>query len=187
MYCPINHLEGLMNEARDKQKGTMQDLAREDLSIAMLDTILRYRDNLKDPRMQAEMKEAIEKHNKSLIEMDLKNENDKVISTSHIEKSISRFNTDFENYLIKERMTGTGDPGSLGTTLLRILNKNYKGMTIGPAFGRVIMESAQAGLVTIIDAVDTLKNYQVPEGLKLPEAGNINKNEKFSSREFQSE
>jgi len=39
--------------------------------------------------------------------MDLKNENDKVISTAHIEKSINKFNTAFENELIKSRMTGT--------------------------------------------------------------------------------
>lgn len=107
MYCPIIHLEGVMNEARDKQKSTMQDLAREDLTLSMLETMIRYRDNIKDPRMQAELKEAIETHNKSLIEMDLKNENDKVISTAHIEKSINRFNTAFENELIRSRMTGT--------------------------------------------------------------------------------
>lgn len=176
-----------MNEARDKQKGTMQDLAREDLTLSMLETMIRYRDNVKDPRMQAELKEAIESHNKSLIEMDLKNENDKVISTAHIEKSINRFNTAFENELIRSRQTGTWDPASLGTTILRILNKNYKGLTIGPAIGRVIMETAQAGVVATIENLDTLLSFRVPEGLKIPEAGNINKNVKFSAREFQSE
>jgi len=49
-----------MDNARDKQKGTMQDLAREDLTLSMLETMIRYRDNIKDPRMQAELKEAIE-------------------------------------------------------------------------------------------------------------------------------
>lgn len=187
MYCPIIHLEGVMDGARDKQKGTMQDLAREDLNLSMLETIIRYRDNIKDPHMQVELKAAIEGHNKSLIEMDLKNENDKIISTAHIEKSISRFNTEFENELIKKRMTGTGDPGSLGTTVLRVLNKNYKGMTIGPAIGRVIMESAQAGIIATIENLDTLMNFRVPDGIKMPDAGNINKNVKYSAREFQSE
>lgn len=49
------------------------------------------------------------------------------------------------------------------------------------------METAQAGIVATIERFDTLLNFRVPEGLKLPEAGNINKNVKFSAREFQSE
>ena len=50
-----------------------------------------------------------------------------------------------------------------------------------------IMETAQAGVVATIENLDTLLSFRVPEGLKIPEAGNINKNVKFSAREFQSE
>lgn len=105
MYCPINHLEGLMNEARDKQKQTIQDAARQDLSLSILESILRYKDNLKDPRIQIEMKQSIDKHNKMLIENDLRTENEKIISTSHLEKSVRKFTQEFEKFLIDERHT----------------------------------------------------------------------------------
>jgi len=36
-------------------------------------------------------------------------------------------------------------------------------MTIGPAIGRVIMETAQAGIVATIENLDTLLNFRVPE------------------------
>lgn len=94
-----------MNEARDKQKHTLQDAARQDLSLSILESILRYKDNIKDPRVQVEMKEAIERHNQTLLESDLRNENDKILSTSHLEKSVRKFTNEFEQFLIKERMT----------------------------------------------------------------------------------
>lgn len=185
MYCPINHLEGLMNESRDKQKHTLQDAARQDLSLSILESILRYKDNLKDPRIQVEMKDAIERHNQTLLESDLRTENDKILSTSHLEKSVRKFTNEFEQYLIKERMTWTWDPTSLGGRVLKFLNRNYKGLTIGPAIGRVFMESAQAGIVTFTERLDTMINFKVPDGLKIPDAGNLNKNVKFHSREFE--
>lgn len=173
-----------MNSARDKQKQTLQDLAKSDLTISMLETMLRFKGNLDDPRLKAELADAIEKHNQTLIETDLKNENSKIISTSHLEKSVYKFTKEFEEYLIKERMTSTGDPGALGNRILNFLNKNFKGMTFGPALGRVFTESAQAGITSLIEHLDTMKNYRVPEGMILPEAGNLNKNVKFSAREF---
>lgn len=94
-----------MNESRDKQKHTLQDAARQDLSLSILESILRYKDNLKDPRIQVEMKDAIERHNQTLLESDLRTENDKILSTSHLEKSVRKFTNEFEQYLIKERMT----------------------------------------------------------------------------------
>lgn len=184
MYCPINHLEGLMDEARDSQKHTLQDAARQDLSLSILESILRFKDNTKDPRIQVEMKQAIERHNQTLLESDLRNENDKILSTSHLEKSVRKFTNEFEQYLIKERMTSMWDPSSLGGRVLKFLNKNYKGLTIGPAIGRVFMESAQASIVTFTEKIDTLVNFKVPEGLKLPDAGNLNKNVKFHKREL---
>jgi len=150
----------------------------------MLETMLRFKGNLDDPRMRAELSEAIENHNQRLIESDLKNENSKIISTSHLEKSVYKFTKEFEEFLIKERMTSTGDPGALGNRILKFLNKNFKGMTFGPALGRVFTESAQAGITSLVERLDTMRNYRVPDGAKLPEAGNLNKNQKFSSREF---
>ncbi len=94
-----------MDEARDKQKHTLQDAARQDLSLSILESILRYKDNLKDPRVQVEMKEAIERHNQTLLESDLRTENDKILSTSHLEKSVRKFTNEFEKYLVQERMT----------------------------------------------------------------------------------
>lgn len=185
MYCPIIHLEGVMNEARDKQKHTIQDAAQQDLSLSMLETILRYKDNLKDPQMQIEMRQAIDRHNTALMGAELKTENDKIISTSHLEKSISRFQQEMEQHLREDRNYSFGDPWSLGNRLLKFLNKNYKGLTIGPALGRVFMESAQAGIVAFTDKVDVLMNFKVPEWLKLPEAGNLNKDIKFHAREFE--
>jgi len=153
----------MMDEARDKQKHTLQDAAQQDLSVAMLETILRYKDNLKDPQMQVEMRKAIEGHNAALMEAELKTENEKIISTSHLEKSIARFQMEMEKHLKEDRNYSFGDPGSLGNRLLKFLNKNYKGLTIGPALGRVFMESAQAGVVAFTDKVDVLMNFKVPE------------------------
>jgi len=185
MYCPILHLEGMMDESRDKQKHTLNDAAQQDLSISILETILRYKNNLKDPQMQSEMKQAIDRHNAALMEAELKTENDKIISTSHLEKSISRFQMEMEKHLKEDRNYSFGDPGSLGNRLLKFLNKNYRGMILGPSLWRPFMEIAQAGITTLTAKIDELMTFNIPEWLKIPDAGNLDKNIKYSAREFE--
>ncbi len=174
----------MMDEARDKQKHTLNDAAQQDLSISMLETILRYKDNLKDPQMRAEMKQAIDRHNAALMEAELKTENDKIISTSHLEKSISRFQMEMEKHLKEDRNYSFGDPGSLGNRLLKFLNKNYKGTNIWVALGRVFMETSQAWAILFTEKMDQITSFRLPEWLKIPDAGNLNKDIKYDAREF---
>lgn len=185
MYCPIIHLEGLMNEARDKQKNTIQEAAREDLSLSMLETILRYKDNLKDPAVQKELREHMENHNKAIMDAELRNTNEKILSTSHLEKSVADFQRKMEEHLKKDRNYSFGDPGSLQMSVLEFLNKNYKWSILGPAMGRIIMEYIQAWVVTFTSKMDEIINYKLPPWLTIPNVGNLNKDLKYKSREFE--
>lgn len=184
MYCPILHLEGLMNEARDKQKHTLNDAAQQDLSISILETILRYKDNLKDPQMRAEMKQAIDRHNAALMEAELKTENDKIISTSHLEKSISRFQIEMEKHLKEDRNYSFGDPGSLGNRLLKFLNKNYRGTNLWPSLGRIFMETAQAGVTLFTEKMDSYMSYKLADWLDFPDFWDLDKDLKYSARDL---
>lgn len=157
-----------------------------DLMLKLLDLVWQYKNDVHSQQFKDDAQALIESTIDTGLIRKLEWENGKLLATANAEKSIFKFQTDLEKYLVEGWMTWVGDPGATHTKIIRFLNKTYKFNTLWPVLGRVFMEPFQAMSVLWMEKLDTYMNHKIPVEYKgkVPNWGRLNKNQPFAQREF---